>query len=174
MFLSLSLDTSYYVEDHRVCWRCPALRSVGTYRTKFTGSNKALNHNITTITAGISNFSSRLGIFKRTIPKGLQSEGVTAYFTADMTSVDKAQMEKLLQQIREYVGGHILLPLLWLAQHCKDEIAVKHLPTSQVFASMESQAFQRSLVFGDLVARFFPLNCPTFAHCCKSTTINRK
>jgi hypothetical protein len=128
-------------------------------------------HNVTTIAAGISSntttsyqFTQRYNtdaLFLKT-NQDLDNEGVVGYFaTEDLNDQIKAQIRLLLNDIRDYVGGHIF-PLMWLAEKLVPKLVangrrgIDVMTAVQAKALLESNDFQRETGFQRMVDRIMP------------------
>ena len=119
-------------------------------------------HNITLIGAGVPAFMSASGNFKKKIgterlflnSDQLQSEGVVGYFSRGAAGDQLTEIKKLIEYLREYVGGHIY-PLMWLSEQLVPRIKNGN-SAKEALKHFESPAFRSQQIYSDFQNRILP------------------
>ena len=121
------------------------------------------NHCLTTIGAGVPEFQTVSGVFKKKITTDrlfvtedmLSGENILAFFAGTSSGATRDEIRKLLQYIRSHVGGHIY-PLMWLAEHLVPLIKNQGYSLNDVIKHYESNEFRSLETFQEMVQRVLP------------------
>ena len=121
------------------------------------------DHSLTTIGAGVPDFQSVSGTFKKRIATDrlfvteemLTEEGITDFFASNASGASKDEIGKLLRFIRSHVGGHIY-PLMWLAEQLVPRIKDQGSSLDEVIKYFESKDFRAQERFQEMVHRILP------------------
>ena len=121
------------------------------------------NHSLTTVGAGVPEFQTVSGAFKKRITTDrlfvteemLSGEGISAFFAGTSSGARRDEIGKLLEYIRSHVGGHIY-PLMWLAEHLVPRIKNQGSSVEDVIKYYESNTFRSQVPFQEMVQRVLP------------------
>lgn len=122
------------------------------------------NHSLTTVGAGVPEFQSVSGAFKKRIETDrlfvsaeemLSREGMSAFFAGTSSGARQDEIRKLLQCILSHVGGHIC-PLMWLAEDLIPCIKNQGSSVDDVIKCCKSDAFRSQETFEEMVQRMLP------------------